>query len=467
MDKPKHSCGVVAMALTSEANVFLKKGLRAIQHRGQESTGIAVFQDGIKYIRGMGLVHEVLCGREFEMIKGKAGIGHVRYSTSGSSSFENCQPMVVTTSAGELAIAHNGDIVNADNLRSKLQSEGWAFLTNSDSEIVVRILANELVETPDPFKAIKNTMRKLDGAYSLTLMIEDRVFGVRDPMGFRPLAIGTLPDGYAIASEDSAFEILRGHFIRDVEPGEIVEITPEGFQSAKVPEAPNKATCMFEWVYFARPDSTIDGLEVFQARKNVGRQLAEEQPVDADVIISVPDSGRGHAVGYSEGSGIKYDEGLMKNRYIERTFILPDQSEREESVALKLNPIKSTVKGKRVVLVDDSIVRGTTLRKIVQMVRRAGAKEVHVRIGCPPIRAPCYYGVDMKTRDQFVATGKSVEEVAREITADTLGYTSLEGLVKALGKPQSDICLACLTGEYPTNIPGEKMRYQQRLEIEY
>lgn len=467
MDKPKHSCGVVAMALTSEANVVLKKGLRAIQHRGQESAGIAIFHDGIKYIRGMGLVHEVLSGREFEMIRGKVGIGHVRYSTSGSSSFENCQPLIVTTSAGELAIAHNGDIVNADKLRSKLQSEGWAFLTDSDSEIVVRILANELVEISDPFKAIKNTMRKLDGAYSLTLMIEDRVFGVRDPMGFRPLAIGTLPDGYAIASEDSAFEILRGHFIRDVEPGEIVEITPDGFQSAKVPAAPNKATCMFEWVYFARPDSTIDGLEVFQARKNVGRQLAEEQPVEADVIISVPDSGRGHAVGYSEGSGIKYDEGLMKNRYIERTFILPDQSEREESVALKLNPIKSTVKGKRVVLVDDSIVRGTTLRKIVQMVRRAGAREVHVRIGCPPIRAPCYYGVDMKTRDQFVATGKSVEEVAREITADTLGYTSIEGLVKALGKPQSDICLACLTGEYPTNIPGEKMRYQQRLEIEY
>ena len=466
-DQPKHSCGVVAMALNSDVNLLLKKGLRAIQHRGQESTGIAVFNGGIKYIRGMGLVHEVLCGREFSMLKGTVGIGHVRYSTSGSSSVENCQPMVVTTSAGELSIAHNGEIVNADKLRKKLQADGWAFLTNTDSEIIIRILANELVEVSDPFKAIKNTMRKLDGAYSITLMIENRVFGVRDPMGFRPLAIGSLPNGYGIASEDSAFDILQGNFIRDVEPGEIVEITSEGFRSAKLPGVANPATCMFEWVYFARPDSTIDGLEVFQARKNVGIQLAREQPAEADVVVAVPDSGRGHAVGYSEESGIKYDEGLMKNRYVERTFILPDQTEREESVALKLNPIKSTVKGKRVVLVDDSIVRGTTLRKIVQMVRRAGAKEVHVRIGCPPIRAPCYYGVDMKTRDQFVATDKSVDEIAREITADTLGYTSIEGLVSALGKPQSDLCLACLTGEYPTNIPGEKMRFQQRLDIDY
>jgi amidophosphoribosyltransferase len=468
MDKPKHSCGVVAMALSSDnVNLLLKNGLRIIQHRGQESAGIAIYQGGIKYLRGMGLVHEVLCGREFSQLTGGTGIGHVRYSTSGTSSVQNCQPMVVTTSAGELSIAHNGDIVNADKLRKKLQSEGWAFLTDTDSEIIVRILANELVEGVDPFKAIKATMRKLDGAYSLTLMIGDRVFGVRDPMGFRPLAIGSLPDGYGIASEGVVFEMLQGHFIRDVEPGEIVEITYDGFRSASLSGLPNRAMCMFEWVYFARPDSIIDGLEVFQARKNIGRQLARERPVDADVVIAVPDSGRGHAVGYSEESGIKYDEGLMKNRFIERTFILPDQAAREESVLLKLNPIKSTVSGKRVVLVDDSIVRGTTLRKIVQIMRRAGAKEVHLRIGCPPIRAPCYYGVDMKTRDQFVATNKTVEEIARELTADSLGYTSVEGLVKALGIPQQDLCMACLTGEYPTNIPGEKMRFQQRLDIQY
>ena len=467
MDKPKHSCGVVAIALDSDVILSLKRGLRAIQHRGQESAGVAVFDEGIKYIRGMGLVHEILCGREFSMLDGTVGIGHVRYSTSGTSAVQNCQPMVVTTSAGELAIAHNGDIVNANKLRKKLQSDGWAFLTDTDSEIIIRILANELVEIGDPFRAIKNTMRKIDGAYSLTLMIEDRIFGVRDPMGFRPLAIGSLPDGYGIASEDAVFDILKGHFIRDVEPGEIVEITSEGFTSAKMPRPVDRAACMFEWVYFARPDSTIDGLEVFEARKAIGRQLAKEQPSDADVVVAVPDSGRGHAVGYSEGSGIKYEEGLMKNRYIERTFILPEQSAREESVALKVNPIKSTVRGKRVVLVDDSIVRGTTLRKIVQVVRRAGAREVHVRIGCPPIRAPCYYGVDMKTRDQFVATNKTVDEIARELTANSLGYISIEGLVKALGKPKGDLCLACLNGEYPTNVPGEKMRYQQKLEVQY
>jgi len=467
MDKPRHSCGVVTMALDSNVNVHLRKGLRVIQHRGQESAGVAVFDDGIKYVKGMGLVHEVLCGREFDMLVGTTGIGHVRYSTFGTSAVQNCQPLVVTTSAGELAIAHNGEIVNASKLRKKLQSEGWAFLTDTDSEIIVRILANELVEVSDPFRAIKNTMRKLDGAYSLTLMIEDRVFGVRDPLGFRPLAIGSLPNGYGIVSEGSVFDVLKGHFIRDVEPGEIVEITPDGFNSSKLPGPPDKATCMFEWVYFARPDSTIDGLEVFQARKEIGRQLAKEQPAEADVVVAIPDSGRGHAVGFSEESGIRYEEGLMKNRFIERTFILPDQSAREESVSLKLNPIKSTVKGKRVVLVDDSIVRGTTLRKIVQIVRGAGAKEVHVRIGCPPIRAPCYYGVDMKTRDQFAATNKTVDDIARELTADSLGYTSIRGLIKALGKPQSELCIACLNGEYPTNIPGEKMRYQQRLEIEY
>lgn len=468
MDKPRHSCGVVAMALTSgDVNIFLKNGLRVIQHRGQESAGIAVYRDGIRCLKGMGLVHEVLYGPEFDVLSGNVGIGHVRYSTTGKSSFENCQPMVVSTSAGELAIAHNGDIVNADVLRKKLQSEGWAFLTDTDSEIIVRILANELVELEDPFKAIKATMRKLNGAYSLTLMVGDRVFGVRDPYGFRPLALGALPEGYGIASEDVVFEIMHGHFIRDVAPGEIVEITPDGYTSAKVPGPANKAACMFEWVYFARPDSTIDGLEVFEARKRIGRQLAREQPAEADVVIPVPDSGRGHAVGYSEESGIKYEEGLMKNRYIERTFILPHQSAREESVSLKLNPIKSTVRGKRVVLVDDSIVRGTTLRKIVQIVRRAGAKEVHVRIGCPPIIAPCYYGIDMKTRDQFAATNKSVEEIAKDLTADSLGYTSVRGLVQALGIPEKDLCLACLTGEYPTNVPGERMRFQQKLDVSF
>ncbi|MEM2943424.1 MAG: amidophosphoribosyltransferase [Methanomassiliicoccales archaeon] len=466
MDKPEHSCGVVAAALNGNVAPMLKRALRVIQHRGQESSGIAVYDDGIKYVRGMGLVHEVLVGREFDSLKGNVGIGHVRYSTTGTSSIENCQPLVVSTSAGELAIGHNGDIVNADKVRKKLQSEGWAFLTNTDSEIIIRILANELAQYGDPIRAIKNTMRIIDGAYSLVLIISGRIFGVRDPYGFRPLCIGKVHNGFAIASESAVFDILRGEFIRDVEPGEIIEILPERFTSTKFPSAAHSAHCMFEWVYFARPDSVIDGKEVYGVRKRIGRKLAEEQPVDADVIVAVPDSGRGHALGFAEHSGIRYEEGFMKNRYIERTFIMPEQNQRDEGVVLKLNPIRSTMEGKRVVIVDDSIVRGTTMRKIVQMVRRAGAKEVHVRVGCPPIRAPCYYGIDMKTRDQFIAVNRSYEEISKIITADSVGYISIKGLVEALEIPETELCLGCLTAEYPTNIPGEKMRFQKKLDIE-
>ncbi len=452
------------MALACNATNSLKKALRVIQHRGQESVGVAVFDGHIRSVRGMGLVHEVLSGREFDSLCGNTGIGHVRYSTSGSSSAENCQPIVVTTSAGELALGHNGDIVNADKIRTKLQSEGWAFLTTTDSEIIVRLLANELTQTTDAVRAVKNTMRILDGAYSLTLMIGGRVFGVRDPLGFRPLCIGKAPNGFGIASESAVFDIMRGEFIRDVAPGEIVEITSEGYTSSKVSCPLHSAHCMFELVYFARPDSIIDGKEVYRLRKNIGRKLAEEQPVDADVVVAVPDSGRGHALGFAEASGMKYEEGFMKNRYVERTFILPDQNKRDEGVLLKLNPIKSTVSGKRVVIVDDSIVRGTTMRRIVEMVRRSGAKEVHVRIGCPPVRAPCYYGVDMKTREQFAATNRTVEEISRMVTADSLGYTSIKGLIEALEMSEGDLCVACLTGLYPTNVPGEKMRFQQTLE---
>lgn len=464
-DKPKHFCGVAGMALTVDCVSQLRKGLRVIQHRGQESAGISVFDGRIKTLRGMGLVHEVLNHRSLANIRGNSGIGHVRYSTTGSSCAENCAPISVTTLHGDLSLAHNGDIVNAEKLRQKLQTEGWAFLTTTDSEIIVRLMANELSQNPDPIRAIKNTMKLIDGAFSMTVQVNSRIFGVRDPYGFRPLALGRLHDGYALASESCVFEVLGGDFIRDVAPGEIVEITPQGYQSHSVPAMPNKAHCMFEWVYFARPDSVIDGLEVYEARKRLGRILAEEKPVAGDVVVPVPDSGRAHAMGYAEVSGIPYEEGFMKNRYVERTFIMPEQNARDEGVALKLNPIWSTIAGKRVILVDDSIVRGTTMRRIVQMTRRAGAKEVHVRIGCPPVRAPCYYGIDMKTREQFAATNRTVAEIAKLITADSVGYTSLQGLVKALGFPESELCMACLTGEYPTNVPGEKTRFQQRLDV--
>jgi amidophosphoribosyltransferase len=465
-DKPEHHCGVVGMALSCDAVPFLKKGLRIIQNRGQEAAGIAVANGkSIRFLRGMGLVHEVLTGRNFNALTGNHGIGHVRYSTTGSSCAENCQPITVTTLAGDLALAHNGDIVNADRLRQKLQSEGWAFLTTTDSEIIVRMLATELSLSPDPIRAIKNVMKVIEGAYSLTIMVGDRVFGVRDPLGFRPLCIGRFAEGYSVASESAVFDVMGGDFVRDVAPGEIVEINHTGFISTKTMAPTHRAHCMFEWVYFARPDSVIDGKEVYQVRKNLGQILAKEQPVEADVVVAVPDSGRAHALGFAEVTKIPYEEGFMKNRYIERTFIMPEQSLRDEGVLLKLNPIISTMKDKRVVIVDDSIVRGTTMRKIVQMTRRAGAKEVHVRIGCPPIIAPCYYGIDMKTREQFAAINRSFSDIAKLITADSVGYTSLEGLVKALGIQENDLCMACLTAEYPTNITGEKMRFQRRLEV--
>lgn len=465
-DKPEHHCGVVGFALSCDAVPSLKRSLRIIQHRGQEAAGIAVATGKtIRYLRGMGLVHEVLTGRNFTSLSGNHGIGHVRYSTTGTSCAENCQPITVTTLAGDVALAHNGDIVNADKLRQKLQAEGWAFLTTTDSEIIIRMMATELSANPDPIRAIKNVMKVIDGAYSLTILVGDRVFGVRDPLGFRPLCIGRFHEGYAVASESSVFDVMGGEFVRDVAPGEIVELAHTGFTSTRISAPVHNAHCMFEWVYFARPDSIIDGKEVYQVRKNLGHILAREQPVEADVLVAVPDSGRAHALGYAEASGIPYEEGFMKNRYIERTFIMPEQSMRDEGVLLKLNPILSTMKGKRVVIVDDSIVRGTTMRKIVQMTRRAGAKEVHVRIGCPPVIAPCYYGIDMKTREQFAAVNRTFEDIARLITADSVGYTSIKGLVEALGIDENDLCMACINAEYPTNIPGERMRFQKQLEV--
>jgi amidophosphoribosyltransferase len=298
----------------------------------------------------------------------------------------------------------------------------------------------------------------------MTIMIDNRVFAIRDPYGIRPLCIGRTKVGYAAASESVVFDTLGGEFLRDVEPGEIIELLPGEARSTKTGLAKGRAHCMFEWVYIARADSTIENRLVYEVRRRIGQKLAKEQPVKADVVVPIPDSGRSHAIGYSEVSGIPYAEGLMKNRYVERTFIMPEQSERTTSVMLKLNPLKSVIKDKRVVLVDDSIVRGTTIRQIVQLVRSAGAKEVHVRIGSPPIRAPCYFGIDMKTRDQFAATGRTVEEIGKMITADSLGYISVDGLVESIDLASGDLCLGCLTEEYPISVPGEKVRYQKKLE---
>jgi amidophosphoribosyltransferase len=438
--------------------------LRVLQHRGQESAGIAVYSNGIKALKGMGLAHQALRADDLRNLRGEIGIGHVRYSTVGSSTLDNAQPVVMSTNYGDIALAHNGEIVNSDQLRDGLKKKGWAFATTSDSEIIIRMLANDISNTGDPVRSVRNVMSLLIGSYSITLMVDNRVFALRDPLGIRPLCVGRTKEGYAAASESVVFDTLGGEFMRDVEPGELIELLPGEIRSIKTGLAKGRAHCMFEWVYIARADSCLDGRLVYDVRRRIGRRLAEEQPVDADVIVPVPDSGRSHSMGYSEVSGIPYSEGLMKNRYVERTFIMPEQNDRSTGVMLKLNPLKSVIKDKRIVLVDDSIVRGTTMRQIVQLVRNAGAKEVHVRVGSPPIRAPCYFGIDMKTRDQFAATGRTVEQISNMLTADSLGYLSVEGLVDAIGHPASDLCLGCLTEEYPLPVEGERTRFQKKLD---
>ena len=463
--RPKEKCGIIGAAGTSSVTSDLYYGLRILQHRGQESAGLAVYSGEMKAKRGMGLVHEVFSKEDLMDLTGNSGIGHVRYSTTGSSVLDNAQPIVVKTSYGDIALAHNGDIANANEIREELSKKGWAFMTTSDSEVIVRLLANEIVNTGDVKRALKEFTSRLVGAYSLALMINDTVYAIRDPMAIRPLCIGEGNGRFMIASESVVFDALGFKFIRDLKAGEIVELRSDGFESTRLPHPNHTAHCMFEWVYFARPDSVIDDRLVYDARVKIGEQLAREYPIEADIIVPVPESGRAQAQGYAQVSSLPVVEGLIKNRYIERTFIMPDQQDREIGVMLKLNPIRSAVKNKRIVLIDDSIVRGTTIRKIVQILRLAGAREVHVRIGCPPIRFPCYLGIDMKTRDQFIANEKTVPEIADFIDADSLGYLSLRGLILALKHSRDDVCLGCLVGEYPVPIPGEKIRKEKPLEL--
>jgi amidophosphoribosyltransferase len=466
--RPQDKCGVVGISFGRNRPVapYLYNALRALQHRGQESAGIAVFDGGeLAWRRGMGYVHEVLGKMDRDPIEGSSGIGHTRYSTTGGSLPQNVQPFVGTCDVGQMALGHNGDIANAMEIMEDRQARGWAFMTTSDSELILRLLANELVDHPKVPAAMARVAKRLRGAYSLCLQVGSVVYGVRDPLGIRPLYLGHIEDGYIFASESVAIDALGGTHIRDVDPGEIVQIrkgrlkswimTPKGTaiarEKAKIPE--RTGHCMFEWVYFARPDSIIQGQEVYMVRQRIGRILAREKPVDADVVFGVPDSGRAHALGYSRESGIEYDEGMMKNRYVGRTFILPSQHRRESDTMAKLNPISTVVKDQRVIMVDDSIVRGTTMRRIVKMLRRAGASEVHVRIGVPHIIAPCPFGIDMKTRDQFLARGRTDEEISNIIGADSVGYLSLDGLEEAIGIGLDRLCCGCLTEKYPLDIP--------------
>jgi|SRR3990170_2538650 len=462
--KPSDKCGIVAVASNEPVSRELYYALRILQHRGQESAGIVTFDGETRSKRGMGLVHEVFSKSDLDALAGRAGIGHVRYSTTGSSVIDNAQPIVVSTAHGDIALGHNGDIVNAGLLREELTRKGWAFMTTSDSEVIVRLLANELAKSGDVKRALKEVTRRLIGAYSLVLMINGTAYAVRDPLAIRPLCIGERDGSYMATSESVVFDTLGYKFVRDLKPGEIVELHTGGFESFRLPHPTHTAHCMFEWVYFARPDSVLDGRLVYDARVKVGQQLAREHPVTADIVVPVPESGRAQAQGFSQVSGLPVVEGLIKNRYIERTFIMPEQADREIGVLLKLNPIKSAVKNRRIVLIDDSIVRGTTIKKIVAILREAGAREVHLRIGCPPIKSPCYLGIDMKTRDQFIANERTVEEIATFVGADSLAYLSMQGLVRALNHPREDICFGCLTAVYPIEIPGEKFRGMEKLE---
>jgi amidophosphoribosyltransferase len=468
-------CGVVGISLRDrDAARPLYYSLYALQHRGQESTGI-VTHDGFQQHSHveMGLVSEAFEEGDLEPLNGSNGIGHVRYPTSGG--VNNCcaQPFSVSFKSGSLGLAHNGNLVNTKAVRDELAGLGHAFTSEGDTEVIAHDLARNLLEA-DLVRAVKRTMNRIHGSYSLTVMHDETVMGVRDPKGNRPLCIGELEDGYVLASESAAVDTLDGGIVRDVRPGELVVLDPDGtgFESYQLVDAETTAHCFFEHVYFARPDSVIDGELVYEVRRELGRSLWEESGIETDVVMPVPDSGRSFASGYAEAaneaqrasesasgeaaSGVEFAEGLMKNRYVGRTFIMPTQDERERAVRLKLNPIRSTVEGRTVTIIDDSIVRGTTSTQLVELLHEAGAEEVHVRIGAPPIVAPCYMGIDMASREELIAADRSVAEIRDEIKADSLSYLSIEAIAGALGRTETDLCLGCVTGEYPYDIEGER-----------
>lgn len=441
--------------------------LYALQHRGQEAAGISV-HDGksIRTHRGMGLVSEVFDDAQIALLRGHVGIGHVRYPTTGRSCIENSQPLLVKYKDGAIAVAHNGNLVNSLQLREQLEQSGDIFYSTSDTEVIAHLLVRELLRH-DLQDAVRAVMRKIVGSYSLVFLYGDTVLAIRDPLGIKPLCLGEIDNGYIVASESVAIDTLNGRLVRDVKPGELVMLRQGEIKCHQLARLPNPAHCVFEYIYFARPDSIMDGRLIYDVRVNIGVKLAEEHPTKADTVTPIPDSGITLAVGYHQKSGISYRECLMKNRYIGRTFIMPDQSMRETAVRLKMNTIRPNIEGHKLVLVDDSIVRGTTSRRIVNMVRKAGAEEVHVRIGSPPILAPCYLGIDMASREELIAAYKTIPGVEAVINADSLGYVSHEGLVAAIGIPKENLCMGCLTGIYPLEIPGEKCVATQTKLSEY
>ncbi len=451
VDKFHDHCGVFGVFGHPEAAKLAYLGLYALQHRGQESAGIAS-SDGENLIckKGMGHVAEVFPKEVLDALPGKHAIGHTRYSTAGDTDVKNAQPLKVSCHKGQVALAHNGNLVNAPAVRRELESRGDIFQTTSDTEVILHYFArSRQMGIPE---AVAEALDKVVGAYSLVMLFKDAIYGIRDPRGFRPLSLGKLDGAYVLASETCAFDLIDAEYIRDVEPGEMVILDGRGITSLRfAPPAP-QAQCVFEHVYFSRPDSIVFGRSVQHSREMLGRYLAKEHPVDADVVVPVPDSGVPAATGFAEESGIPFKIGLIRNHYVGRTFIEPNQAIRDFGVKLKLNPVRSLLEGKRVVLVDDSIVRGTTSRKIVRIVREAGAKEVHMRISCPPTVSPCFYGVDTPTRKELIAATHTLPEIREYLGADSLGYLSVEGLKRAVEDTQGKFCNACYTNEYPTAI---------------
>ncbi len=447
-------CGVFGVYAPNEDVARLTFfALFALQHRGQESAGIATTNGKrLQVYAKMGLVSQVFNEDSLSQLTGDIAIGHNRYSTAGSSKVTNVQPIIVGKRPNSIAIAHNGNIINAEHLYKELSDQGYTFHTSTDTEVI----ANLILSSPekDWVDKIRYAMHRLQGAFSLVIMTDHALFGVRDPLGVRPLCLGTINGGWVIASESCAVDHIGASFIREIEPGEIVAITENGVESYRE-EARKRALCIFEYIYFARPDSAINGRLLYSARQAMGAGLAEEYPVDADLVMGVPDSATSAGVGYSIKSGIPLGEGLIKNRYVGRTFIEPDQRIRDLGVKLKFNPLPQMLKGKRLVVVDDSIVRGTTTPQVVRLLKRAGAKEVHMRICAPPIRYPCFLGVDMASHWELIAAQKTISEIRDFIGADSLGYLSVEGLIKAVALPKDIFCLACFTGEYPMPVQLE------------
>ena len=456
-EKLHEECGVFGIYdrnnLTLAPLVYY--GLFALQHRGQESCGIAINDDGfIRCHKAMGLVGEVFKPEVLQKLSGTIAIGHVRYSTTGGSVYENAQPLVTQYVKGTLSIAHNGNLTNTVRLRQELEDEGAIFQTTIDSEVIAYQLARERVKTHSIEEAVAAAMGIIEGAYALLVMSPRKLIAARDPYGFKPLCIGKIQDSYVFASETCALDAAGAEFVRDVEPGEIVVCDKDGLHSIRTHCSGKCSKCIFEYIYFARPDSYIDGVSVFEARLEAGRLLARQYPVDADVVIGVPESGLDAANGFSLESGIPLVRGFVKNNYIGRTFIKPEQSQRQEAVTIKLNPVKSSVNGKRVVMIDDSIVRGTTIARIVGMLKACGAKEVHVRISAPPFMHPCFYGTDVPSGDKLIARQHSLEDICRVIGADSLGYLRADSLGDMIAEPGHRFCDACFTGIYPNALTG-------------